>query len=296
MSAPLLVAVPLALLAIVFLLCFVGCDFHGQVPPPPPPFFKYTQSILDEPTLVAYWPLGEPAGATSAVDLKGGHNGTYLSQVFPDDPPIFSAGAPGTLVLGQPGIVPGDTVPPFDNTAARTTCIEVNGGYVSVDFDPALNPTKADGFTIEAWVRAEFGFAATPANRVIMASIDQDGGLGGFALLASRDNKWQAFVGNGPGPTFADGPDILFDTTNHLVLTYDGNFLRLFVDGQQTTAVPTDYLPSTQSRLFIGAGAPQLPEPRFPWVGKIQCVAVYKGALPPEQVAKHARHGNGGGD
>jgi len=43
-------------------------------------------TILPSPGLVGYWTLGEPAGATTAVDIKSGHNGAYLSRVFPAAP------------------------------------------------------------------------------------------------------------------------------------------------------------------------------------------------------------------
>lgn len=124
MTVSLFFAVPFAAAAVVLALCFVGCDIVFSIDEVKS-FSDYTPSILDEPTLSAYWRLGEPPGATTAVDLKAGHNGTYLSQVFPDDPPRHSAAAPGLLTLGQPGIVGGDTVPP---DGARSTCIEVNGG------------------------------------------------------------------------------------------------------------------------------------------------------------------------
>jgi hypothetical protein len=109
MSASVLLAIPFALFAIVLLLCFVGCDFHPGTDPTP--FNTYTDSILAEPTLVAYWPLGEAAGETIALELKGARNGTYLSQVFPADPVLRSAATPATgpvLNLGQDGIVAGD--------------------------------------------------------------------------------------------------------------------------------------------------------------------------------------------
>ena len=297
MSASLLVAVPFALFGIVLLLCFVGCDrVFGiyAVNPPPPPFTRYSEVILGEPTLVAYWPLGEQAGETTAVDLKGGRNGTYLSQALPDDPSFPSAAAPGTLTLGQEGIVPGDRVPPFDDTSPRTTCIEVNGGYVSVPFDPALNPTTADGFTLEAWVRVGWSAGDTAATRIIMNSFDTTGGDHGYALFTGPANNWEGAVGTPGGPVFLSGPEILFDTTNHIVLTYDGHLLRLFVNGTQTAAIAGNYQPSAQSSLFIGVGGPFLPQPRGPWVGKIQCVALYTGALPPDEVSKHAVFGNGG--
>jgi Concanavalin A-like lectin/glucanases superfamily len=209
--------------------------------------------------------------------------------------------------LGQFGIVVGDTVPPHDGSSARTTCIEVNGGYVSVPFDAALNPPKARGFTIEAWVRVGWSASDTAAHRVIMASLDTAGGVKkGYVLSASPDNIWQGSVLTGAGQTVASGPAVKFDATFHLALTYDppvgtppppDGTLRLFVDGEETTdpvnPIVTDYQPSTQSSLFIGAGGTQLPEPRAPWVGKIQCVALYEGALSPDQVKKHARNGGG---
>jgi Concanavalin A-like lectin/glucanases superfamily len=308
MSASVLLAIPFALLAIVLLLCFVGCDFPlGQLPEPKP-FTEYSSKILAEPTLVAYWPLDEATGSVAA-DHKNNHDGEYLSRVFPADPVRRSAATPASgpvLNLGQDGLLEGDRVSPFDATSPRTTSIEVNGGYVSVPFDPALNPTQADGFTIEAWVRVEWSATDTVALRVVMVSFDTaGGGANGYALLASPDDtpgqegqyNWQAQVGAGTSITVVNGPHVTFDATTHLVLTYDPNAppgptLTLFVDAQPHS-VQTDYQASTQSRLFIGAGAPFLPEPRFPWVGRLQCIAVYTGALAHEQVNKHALFGAG---
>ena len=49
----------------------------------------------------------------------------------------------------------------------------------------------------------------------------------------------------------------------------------------------------TANALYIGAGRPDLPDPRFPFVGKIQCVALYKGPLNSDTVLKHFQNGNG---
>jgi hypothetical protein len=293
MSASLLVLIPPALLAVVLLLCFVGCNFHA-----PTDFFtKYSDAtILQSPGLVGYWPLGDPAGATTAVDLKSGHNGAYLSRVFPDDPANSSAAAPGTFSLGNPGIVPGDTVPPQDHDSARTTCLQTNGGYVSVPFDAAFIPSNAEGFTLEAWVRVEWTAEATAAFRVVMTTFDTAGGFKGFTLLTTPDNHWAALVGNGAGLTQATGAALVFETTSHLVATYDGSNLVLYVNGEQSSpTIPADYHPATANALYIGAGRPDLPEPHFPFVGKVQCVALYKGALTLDEVLKHYHNGNGFG-
>jgi hypothetical protein len=298
MSAPLLVLIPPTLLAIVLWLCFVGCtndyqDFDIL------PFTQYsTVTILPSPGLAAYWPLGEPAQSVKAVDLKGGHDGDYLSQVFPDDPAFQGAAAPGTLTLQSPGIVAGDTVAPHDATSPRTTCMLTNGGYVSVPFDAALNPTKAEGFTLEAWVRVEWTADAAPAFRVIMTSLESVGGFKGYGLFTTSDNHWAALVGNGgvggTGLTQAIGGAILFETTNHLVASYDGSDLKLYVNGEQNSpTTPADYHPAAANPLYIGVGRPDLPEPHVPFNGEIQCVAIYKGALPLETVIKHYQNGNG---
>jgi concanavalin A-like lectin/glucanase superfamily protein len=294
MSASLLVLIPPAFLAVVLLLCFVGCtlDTSGLGNPA---FTQYsTATILPSPGLVGYWPLGEAAGATTAVDVKSGHNGSYLSHVFPDEPAFPSAAAPGTFSLGNTGIVTGDTIPPHDDPSARTTCMQTNGGYVSVPFDAALIPTKAEGFTLEAWVRVEWSAADTAAFRVVMSTFGTTGGGQGFALLATPDNHWAALVGNGAGLTQATGAAVVFETTNHLVATYDGSNLILFVNGEQSSpTTAADYHPVAANPLYIGAGRPDLPEPHFPFVGQMQCVALYKGALTLDDVIKHFHNGNG---
>lgn len=79
---------------------------------------------------VAYWRLGESAGATIAGDETGhGHEGTYLLN--PD--------------LGQAGAIAGDT----------NTCVVLEGkSYIEIHDDPVLSqPTSSAGLTVEAWVR-----------------------------------------------------------------------------------------------------------------------------------------------
>ena len=302
MTTSALVLIPSALLLIVLLLGFTGCGeiigiepWRPRGPSPRPPSPPYSDDVLGEQGLVAYWPLGEPIGATTAVDATGGgHDGAYESKEFPDYPAIPpespSAAAPdGTLILQSPGLLPGDTMPPHLPDSPKTTCIEVNGGFVSVPFDAALNPAK---FSVEAWVHVGWSADSPPGAQVIVASFDATGGTKGFVLYAGEDNIWKAFVGTGAGITTANGPDVIFDTTNHIVLTCDDADLRLYLNGAQSTGEKAAYQPSTESRLLIGAGAPQLPEERFPWVGKLQCVALYNLPLTLEQIVKHYERGN----
>jgi hypothetical protein len=311
MSAALFVWLPAALLAVVSLLCFVGCKFDpgGALPS----FTQYTDlTILSNATLAAYWPLGEAPGATSAVDLKGGHNGAYTTAApYPSIPGSApSAAASGAFTLGQPGIVAGDTVQP--GNTIRTTCMGVDGGYVNVPFDPAINPTGA--FTIEAWVRVEWTEADQAAYRCIMDG-RAAGVQRGFALFANPSNHWEVWVGNGgsgaPGwtvlPTNDPFPLSVDGLTFYVVATYDGTTLNIYVDGEQRAGgiaavyVPNDNVPpNVPGPLYIGTGAPFLPigpqpagGPQWPFKGKIQDVAIYNAALSLDDIIKHMHNGNG---
>src|SRR5882672_8204022 len=206
MSASLFVWLPAAVLAVVALLCFVGCNkvlglddkTFGDPPPAPAPFTDYRgTTILPNPNLVAFWPLVEPQGETKAKDIKGGHDGDYTTVAggYPSIPPppgeAPSAAASGTFTLGATGIVKGDTV---GDSASLNTCMKTDGGYVSVPFDAAINPTA---FTIEAWVSVEWTGTDEAAFRTVIDARAVDGGSRGFALYATPDNHWEVWLGNG---------------------------------------------------------------------------------------------------
>ena len=125
MSASLVVLLPVILLGIVTTLCFAGCGFSG---PNLPVFTTYSDTtVLANPSVVAYWPLGEAADNVPAVDRTANpDNGQYIDPattpaIYPwpastlEDPPgpsVQSAAAPGSIAFAQPGIVAGDTVQP----------------------------------------------------------------------------------------------------------------------------------------------------------------------------------------
>jgi concanavalin A-like lectin/glucanase superfamily protein len=305
------------------LLGFVGCVLDRQGlgpgdPPSLPPFTQYSSLTIGQ-LPVSYWPLGEQVpvpqgtGPTGIQGMDGTtmdgattthhFDGEYWRLDFPDDPVSQSAAAPAKLNLGQGGIVLGDTKPPHTNPNDLTKCIFVDGGFVKVPFHSELNPSSA--FSLEAWVRPGWTGPDPQATRVVIASLDTTGGGNqGFALYAIyKPDKdiyiWQGFVGAGANPPVTiDGPELQFDeanqgTTHHLVLTFEAGALNLFVNGKASSPQMAGYQPSTSSDLLIGCGAPQLPEPRFPWVGNIQCVAVYDFALQPIDVTAHFRNGIG---
>jgi hypothetical protein len=69
MNASLVVLLPILLLGIVCVFCFVGCDAGGLGGgfPLPPPFTRYSGlTVLGTQSLAAYWPLDEGAGMDSS--------------------------------------------------------------------------------------------------------------------------------------------------------------------------------------------------------------------------------------
>jgi hypothetical protein len=334
MSASLIVLVPIVLLGVVTALCFVGCVLHTYGLPPS--FTAYTSTtVLGNVNNVAFWPLNEMADTDPAHDLKGGNDGKYIdpntapsgfypwpsfSIKNPPNPDAVSAAGQGTLTFQQPGIVNGDF---GQQGTAQQKCVVVNGAFVAVPFNAAINPAS---FTLECWVQVGWSSTDPLAFRAVVDCRNDNPGQG-FALFAAPDADqsgnyhWQAFIGNGGSDPnsftaviSADPPIVLNNdpesggTTFYLAVTFDAvnNILLVFVNGQEAgKTTPATYIPNTSQPLWIGAGAPWVTQrapqtmpgtvtsPLFPWVGAIQDVALYSVALNGDVIATHFDNGNG---
>jgi Concanavalin A-like lectin/glucanases superfamily len=298
MSASLIVLLPVILLGIVSLFCFVGCGFHTHGLQTT--FRDYSgTTVLGNPAIAAYWPLREASDTVPAADLAPNpQNGQYIDKTtlpdiypWPDysldnapSPNILSAAADfGSIAFAQPGIVTGDGA--ADDTNAATPCLVVNGCYVNVPLASKINP--ATSFTLEAWVRVDWDKSAPQAWRAVLDARDFNP-CTGFAIIAKVDDNapgvyhWMAVVGNGgtgaAGFTTAtsDDPIALNDpsmpggaTSFYLAVTYDGpsQTLTLFVDGLARGSAMSAYVPNTTRPLWIGAGVPYAPmRPQAPGV------------------------------
>lgn len=260
MSHWILLVAPLVLASFVMLFAFVGCflDSTGLAMGE-----TYDDAVTSNQYAVGYWRLGEAAGATTAVDSKGDHDGTYV----------------GGVTLGQPGLLTGDA-----DTAAQ---FDGSTGYVSVPrTDDSLNPAK---FTVEAFVTVtgnENQYRAVVSSR----DIGEGAITFGYTLYASDQNKWEAWVGDGVGTAWqvVPGPDV--ERGQHYVaMTYDGTTLKLYVDpGEGATPASEDvpYQPNTANELRIGAGANE-GDPLYFFNGVIDEVAVYNIDLPLETLQSH---------
>jgi len=236
-STTLFFLVPIGMLAVVWSVCFVGCVLQtGGLAEP------YSNNILAEPSLVAYWPLSDfpnsppPAGAPAlpppppgstglgtALDLSGNnHNGSYIN------PPIYVSGTTFLTTMGNPpvdlnptlnlhqaSIVPGDAF--ATGSKNLPACVDFEGGYVSIPW--AANSPSLTDFTLEAWVQPRWtvmGFIW-----VVFAARTSNGT--GFAISIDQQNQWQLDIGNGTVNTVINTmvPAAVDGSLTYVALTFD---------------------------------------------------------------------------
>jgi hypothetical protein len=208
---------------------------------------SYSAAVLaDKP--IAYWRLDDRPDSGTAKDVMNFANGTYR----------------GGCTLGKPGIVPGNTAVQFNNK----DCL--------VDLGAQFQFEAEKTFSIEAWAQVESdGF------KHIFTHEQRDGSpTNGYALLV--DTKTDCVAERIPArANFA----MKSDAFNHLVMTYDGTSLRLYVNGDMVRmAGSSNPVPAfSDPKTVIGATGNDM----LWFDGVIDEVAVYDKALTPDRVKAH---------
>jgi hypothetical protein len=205
---------------------------------------EYAAAVLaDGP--VAYWRMGEASG-TTAVDATGnGHDGLLK----------------GGVKLGEPGALNGDsdTAMYFDGTSY-------------VDVGDKLDFAGTASLSIEAWVHPQAGKGGYLGKGMY------DQGYKGY-FIADNDSTIQ-WVREG---AVASPPVITFTTYSHVVGTYDGLNLTLYVNGAKAgSKVATNPITDHPNPFTIGQVAGW-----GKFVGWIDEVAVYDKALDAARIKAH---------
>lgn len=212
---------------------------------------SYAAAVLEDGP-VGYFRLGETTGVTAANLV--GPPGTYV----------------GAFMLGVPGALRGDPDGALGLEYAMPGAVDVGDHY---DF-PGMAP-----FSIEAWV---YPAPDDGHSHIIVSKWQQPTTNYGYELF--RQGAKIAFSRELPSSADVVSADALTDGQwNHIVGTFDGSMLRLYVNGTRAaTAGPAIVALADDNNSFqIGTGG------NAPFAGTIDEVAVYDKELPAASVNAH---------
>jgi hypothetical protein len=213
--------------------------------------FNYRTSVLASAP-VAYWSLDE--AQSPVVDSIGGRVGTQSN---------------GVTFLNL-GVIP----------------IGYSAGFagsqkIDVPFDAALNP--ATEVSVETWFSVSGG-AGTYRSPVTSRD---DFPQRGYIIYVTPSDTIEFWTGYGGFWAVVPGPTITYGAKYHVVGTFTGGTMTLFVNGSPYGSTGgVTYVPNTAQPLRIGAGATEGSGQYF-FNGLVDEVAIYDHALPAADVAKH---------
>ena len=207
----------------------------------------------------AYWRMGDVAGSTAAQDSIA-DNDALLS---PTAQPVF----------GNPGLFPG------------TGSLTFNGQTYSYSYVTGTLPIDNVALTLEAWVRldspadSEYRHIAFAGSQSLSYGIYVHDTAGfGVSRISSQPSATKTFRQTNASPST--------NTWHHVVATWDGAALTLYVDDEiamnGTTEAASD---PTVSLLYLGAKSSSTPS--LPSGARLAEVAVYATALAPDRVHAH---------
>ncbi len=231
----------------------------------------YAQTAITN-TPVAYWRLNETNGASVALDVIAGNNGTINS--------------------GVTGGVPGPSSPQFAGFETNNTAMSLNGTANSYLTMPQFN-LNTNTVTITGWINPS-GIQADWAAIVFCRSAATSAGLNFNNATSSGTNQLR-YTWNSAR---YDTPTGLYVPINQwsffaLVVTPNGATLYLGANGQLNSY--TDALPlpiqAFDAPLLLGRDSLY----GRPFVGGIDEVALYNSALTPAQIQQFYISGTGCG-
>lgn len=219
---------------------------------------SYAETVLSDGP-IAYWRLDDTTTATAKDSSGNGYDGTYQ----------------GNVVLGVQGAIANDTdtAVQFDGSSAEMVA-NVPGSFEFAGNLP---------YSIEVWAMP----TASPGGMGIVGKSAYTSGTGYSGWYVAYNSSgyldnWRNNDETGnPGP--APGAFI------HVVATYDGTTLALYVNGQPfSTSASAAALPTTGAPLTAGSVAN--------WgmfTGVLDEIAIYDKVLPAARIAAHYARGIG---
>jgi hypothetical protein len=261
--------------------------------------------------------LLDPSALTRDADADGGHDSSvdggdsggdapagttrYRDAVLADAPSAYFrfdetsgparsevggfTGAPvGAPAFAVPGALVGDPSRAFGPS-----------GRGGLDLGPVFDFVGTAPFSIEQWVSVSL---VDNAFRLLVMKSAGSGAtreaFGAYLLTDAAEGPrlvFERFVGGQSRLAVVPAPSV--GAYHHVVLTYDGSALAVWVDGIKGGGV-LDGRPAGPKQTSLFIGTPDLVEPGFqPTAGSIDELAIYTRALPDDRVIAHFRAGRG---
>ncbi len=214
-------------------------------------FQSQTHSLLGS-DLVGWWNFNEGSG-TTAGDISGYNNhGTIVGATYVDG------------VSGTGG-----------------TALDFNGSGDYVDLDKVSIVGALEG-TVSAWIKS---YEEWENHDTIFAS--QTGAAwANMRVNLSGDgiDRIKLAIADGESSTFANAKTKALEINKwyHIIGTYDGISLKIYVDGSIENTHPSEIVPGTFSPNFTGIGYMDY-QNRY-WRGYIDDVRIYSRALTASEV------------
>jgi hypothetical protein len=202
----------------------------------------------------------DEGSGTIAYDYSGyGNNGTlYSGSTVCSNPP--TSGCP-TWIDGKFG---------------KALSFDGVDDYVEVPYSASLNPSE---FSISVWARVDGGQGTW---RSVITSRDA-ATFRGYIIYAGVDNKWQFWIGDSTAWIPLYGPDVILGQWIHIVATYSGGVMRLYINGSLYSTRSGTLALNTIRPLRIGAGRTET-TPGYFFNGIIDEVRIYNRALSDEEI------------
>jgi hypothetical protein len=229
---------------------------------------KYV-SVVEAEGPIAWWRLGETTGP--ATDRRGKHDGTYM----------------GGVVRGVPGAIAGDP-----DGAASFAAVAGDKRWVQIGDAPEFDFTGMKPYSVEAWVKP------SSADGTYRGIVDKETLVGSpataYGWVLQSYSASVGFFRENVTQEWASTTALPIGVWTHLVVTFDGSTLTLYVDGKSEKATPaTLSLTDTTGPLVIGIRTDGSVPYNASFLGSIDEVAIYDKALSATAVAAHNAAGRG---
>jgi len=208
--------------------------------------------------LVGCWRFEEGSGITAMDSSSIGNHGLIVNTTYSTDTPLRAL---STFALR------------FNSTWGNAY------SYITIPDNSSLRPSS--GLTLAAWVKA--GTYEGRMHTVISKQYG-DSTADSFVLWYHDDGNLWFDVGGVGHITIVQPPA---NEWHHIVATYNGSFMRLYLDGvEKVSNAATGSIPYDNNPVLIGADSNQADHtPDAGWNGTIDDVLVYNRALSQAEVA-----------